>query len=103
CARIDRARGAPPGLLRRRAARRLGGGVLASRRRRWSVAQLAFEPVWCLVVFVSHAGTASRSFESPSCSGRRAASSEQPIARAISRCGRSARKRSTTAERCLLG
>ena len=36
----------------------------------------------------------------PSCSERRAASSEQPIAAAISRCARSARKRSTTAERC---
>ena len=36
-----------------------------------------------------HAGTTFLNFVSPSCRERRAASSEQPIATAISRCGRS--------------
>ena len=39
----------------------------------------------------AHAGTAFLSFVNPSCSERRAASTEQPIAAAISRCGRSRR------------
>ena len=48
-----------------------------------------------------HAATCALSFSRPSCRERRAASSEQPIVAAISRWARSARKRKTTAERCL--
>ncbi len=70
-------------------------------------ARLAPEPagdqLLVLGRIAAHAVTTFLNFDSPSWSDRRAASSEQPIASAMSRCARSPTQRRTTAMRCLSG